>query len=103
MYKLNVFLFLFRVKSGMKLKCGTDKLKHGICFASKMAVPEVADKFVPCGQKYKTKISHSEPSNEYSHEKCVGISCHHLNRAAYEAHHYYFFNFTLLIIGSDFC
>jgi hypothetical protein len=35
----------------MKLKCGTDKLKHRIFFASKMAVPEVADTFILCGKK----------------------------------------------------
>jgi len=35
----------------MKLKCGTDKLKHRIFFASKMAVPEVVDTFILCGKK----------------------------------------------------
>jgi len=32
----------------MKLKCGTDKLKHRIFFASKMAVPAVADTVILC-------------------------------------------------------
>ena len=62
-YKCIVF-FLFRVKSGTKLKCGTDKLKYRIFFASKLAVPEVADTFIPCGKKYRTKIAPFEPSNK---------------------------------------
>lgn len=85
----------------MKLKCGTDKLKHRIFFASKMAVPEVADTFILYGKKYGTKIAPFEPSSKCSHEKCIRISCHHLNRATYRAHHYYFFDFTILIIVGD--
>jgi hypothetical protein len=88
-------------KSCVKLKVGTDKLKHRIFFAGKMAVPEVADTFFLCGKKYRTKVSPFEPSSECSHEKYIRIPCHHLNRATHQAHHCYFFDFTILIIAGD--
>ena len=90
-----------KCKSCLKLKGGTDKLKHRIFFDSKMAVPEVADTFFLCGKKYRTKGSPFEPSNKCSDEKCIRIPCHHLNRATYQAHHCYFFDFTILIIVGD--